>query len=280
MGVREVLRAKLTRAIDEVVARHRSEQTAELRRELEQLKADVRAESDRVIDFVRSVEIRDRRDMFAAEERRAVVESADFVRTSMPSARPFPNPTATLEHGLSLVSGDGMALEFGVYNGSTLKIIAAGCGDRPVYGFDSFEGLPEDWRPGFPAGAFTAGGIPSVPGASMVVGWFSDTLPGFLASHPGPVAFLHIDADLYSSTRTVLDLVGPRLRVGSVIVFDEYFNYPGWADHEHRAWCEHVSRTGLRFTYEAYTLDNEQVVVQVTSLVSDEAVYPEGAPKV
>lgn len=264
MGVREVLRAKLTRAIDEVVARHRAEQTAELRRELEQLKADVRVESDRVIDFVRSVEIRDRRDMFAAEERRAVVESADFVRTSMPSARPFLNPTATLEHGLSLVSGDGMALEFGVYNGATLKIIAAGCGDRPVYGFDSFEGLPEDWRPGFPAGAFTAGGVPSVPGASMVVGWFSGTLPGFLASHPEPVAFLHIDADLYSSTRTVLDLVGPRLRVGSVIVFDEYFNYPGWADHEHRAWCEHVSRTGLRFTYEAYTLDNEQVVVRVT----------------
>lgn len=264
MGVRDVLRAKLTHAVDEVVARHRAEQADELRRELEQLRAELRRESERVVDFVRSVEIRDRRDMFAAEERRAVVESAAFVRTEMVSARSFPNPTATLEHGLSLMAGDGMALEFGVYNGSTLKIIAADCPDRKVFGFDSFAGLPEDWRPGFPAGAFTAGGVPEVAGAEMVVGWFSDTLPGFLAENPEPVDFLHVDADLYSSTRTVFDLVGPRLRPGSVIVFDEYFNYPGWADHEHRAWSEHVARTGLSFRYEAYTLDNEQVVVRIT----------------
>lgn len=264
MGIRHALRAKFTRAVDEVVERHHAAQRAQLRREFDALRADLRAESDRVIAFVRDVEVRDRRDLFAAEERVAVAESAAFVRVEMPTARPFRSPTATLEHGLSLAPTDGMALEFGVYTGSTLKVIAAARAGGPVYGFDSFAGLPEHWRPGFPEGAFHAPEPPDVPGAELVVGLFADTLPRFLETHPGPVGFVHVDCDLYSSTRTVLDLVGPRLSPGAVIVFDEYLNYPGWPEHEHRAWREYVTRTGTRFGYEAYTLDNEQVVVRVT----------------
>jgi hypothetical protein len=59
--------------------------------------------------------------------------------------------------------------------------------------------------------------------------------------------------------------VGPRLRPGSIVVFDEYFNYPGWEEHEHRAWMEYVELEGLRFGYEGYTVDHEQVVVRVTA---------------
>lgn len=163
-----------------------------------------------------------------------------------------------------------MALEFGVYPGSTLQTIAKAREGRGVYGFDSFEGLPEHWRAGFPAGTFGGDmlrdGVPQVPGAELVVGWFSDTLPTFLAEHPGPVAFLHVDADLYSSTRTIFEHVGPRLQVGSVIVFDEFFNYAGWEDGEYRAWLEFIAETGWRFDYEAYTVDNEQVAVRLTDV--------------
>ena len=59
---------------------------------------------------------------------------------------------------------------------------------------------------------------------------------------------------------------GPRLRPGSVIVFDEYFNYPGWREHEYRAWQEYVAASGARFEYEAYTSGNEQVVVRITDV--------------
>lgn len=97
-----------------------------------------------------------------------------------------------------------------------------------------------------------------------MVGWFDDTLPGFVAEHPGPVSFLHVDGDLYSSTKTIFDLVGPRLRVGSVIIFDEFFNYPGWEKHEFRAWEEFLASSGTEFTYEAYTMNNEQVVARIT----------------
>nr|WP_232807281.1 class I SAM-dependent methyltransferase [Geodermatophilus chilensis] len=76
-------------------------------------------------------------------------------------------------------------------------------------------------------------------------------MPRFLAEHRGPVSFLHVDANLYSSARTVLAHVGPRLRPGTVILFDEYFNYAGWEEHEHRAWREFVAGSGMRFRYAA-----------------------------
>jgi hypothetical protein len=132
-----------------------------------------------------------------------------------------------------------------------------------VYGFDSFEGLPEHWRQGFAAGTFATAELPEVPGAELVVGLFDQTLPGFLAEHPEPVAFLHVDADLYSSTVTVLRALAPRLQAGTVIVFDEYFNFPGWVEHEHRAWQEFVADTGLEFEYLGFTADDEQLSVRL-----------------
>lgn len=270
MGLRGALRAKLTRAVDEIVAARHDDDVADLRKELDSLRTQigelVRSGADQVIAEVRAADVRSRRDLAAAGERDAVSSSARFMRTEMPDAVALPSPAATLDHALSLAPAGGMALEFGVYTGGTLSAIARARPAGAVYGFDSFAGLPETWRAGFREGSFgDVAGPPQVSGAQVVVGLFADTLPGFLAAHPGPVDLLHVDADLYSSTATVLDLVGPRLRPGSVIVFDEYFNYPGWEQHEARAWREHVAATpGRTFRFEAYTADNEQVVVRLT----------------
>jgi hypothetical protein len=272
--LRRSLRDKVSRAVEEAVGRHFAEQSAkldELSREVAELRQQLPAETggqadrviERVIEHIGHVEHRARRDLLFAGEAEAAQRSAAFVRDHMTAARAFPSPHSTLEHALTLAPEGGLALEFGVYSGTTLKIIAAARGGESVYGFDSFEGLPETWRSGYPAGTFDMEGLPDVPGAELIVGWFDDVLPGFLDAHPGPVDLLHVDCDLYSSTKTVLDLVGPRLRPGSIVVFDEYFNYSGWQEHEHRAWLEHVEKTGLRFEYRAYTIDHEQVVVQV-----------------
>lgn len=237
----------------------------------------VTPEIDRVVGAVREFELRSRRDLFAAGEREATGSSALFVRKEMTNASLLHDPIATLEHGLSLAPSHGMALEFGVYSGKTLRVIAENRPAGGVYGFDSFEGLPEAWRPGFPAGTFGTGmltGIPQVTGAELVIGWFHDTLPEFLAQHPEPVAFLHLDADLYSSTKTVLEQVGPRLFPGSVVVFDEFFNYPGWQDGEFRAWQEFVAASGWQFSYEAFTVDNEQVVVRLNNAAPPIAATP------
>jgi hypothetical protein len=174
------------------------------------------------------------------------------------------HPHRTLRDALRAAPAEGLALEFGVATGTTLQIIAE---ERPggVYGFDSFAGLPEHWRLGYDEGEF-AEQPPRVEGAELVVGMFEHTLPGFLAEHPGPVAFVHVDCDLYSSTLTVLQQLSPRFVEGTVVLFDEYFNFPGWEEHEHRAWREHVARTGLGFEYAGLTMDDEQVWVRVTNV--------------
>jgi len=211
------------------------------------------------------VEFRARRDLLAAGERAAALSSARFAHRVMPTAREFYDPVSTLVYALEIAPQGGMALEFGVFEGRSLAVIADARKGREVYGFDSFQGLPEDYRPHVRQGAFAVDRLPQVEGAELVAGWFDDTLPAFLETHPGPVDFLHVDGDLYSSAVTVLALVGPRLLAGSVIIFDEFFNWPGWEDDgEFRAWEEYLERTGTKVEYEAYTSNNEQVVVRIT----------------
>ncbi|MDN5917759.1 MAG: class I SAM-dependent methyltransferase [Pseudonocardia sp.] len=258
------------RLVDEVLARHTAAQTAALRTELAALRDTfehrLRHEVDRAIAEVQAAEVRDRRDMIAAGEREAVLTSARFARELMADAAMLAAPPETLAHALARAPTGGLALEFGVYTGGTLRAIAECRGDGRVYGFDSFTGLPEPWRSGFGTGAFDdVDGLPEVPGAELVVGLFSDTLHEFLQAHPGPVDFLHVDSDLYSSAVTVLDAVGPRLRPGSVVLFDEFLNFPDWEQHEARAWWEYADKHGLGYSYLCYTLNNEQVAVRVES---------------
>jgi predicted O-methyltransferase YrrM len=136
--------------------------------------------------------------------------------------------------------------------------------DSEVHGFDTFEGIPEDWH-ATRAGAYsTHGALPHAP-ANVVfhVGRFSETLPAFLAAHPGPIRFMNVDCDLYSSTKDVLDAVADRLRPGSVLVFDEYVMNPHWQQDEWRAWQEAVQRHGWRYRYIGISLASQQAVVQL-----------------
>ena len=250
--------------VDEIITAHHRELEATLAARHDECKAALTLEVNRAIEALHEVEFRSRRDLLVAGEREAAASSERFAREAMPTATTFDHPIATLEHTLSRAPAEGMILEFGVATGRTLTVLAAARGNRQVFGFDSFQGLPEDWRPNIPAGTFKTPALPDIPGAELVVGLFEDTLPYVLAGHGGPVAFLHLDADLYSSTVTVLQHVGPRLQPGSVIVFDEYFNYPGWEQHEHRAWQEFVAESAIEFQYIAYTCNNEQVALMIT----------------
>jgi hypothetical protein len=142
--------------------------------------------------------------------------------------------------------GEGAFLEFGVATGTTIKVIAAACG-KPVVGFDSFQGLPEDWRYGVKRGAF-AGKVPEVPeGVTLKIGLIENTLPAFLETIPDKrIAFIHIDTDLYTPAKLILSLCKPYMHK-TVIVFDEFFNYPGWCDHEHMAFNEFQNETRAMF---------------------------------
>jgi hypothetical protein len=241
---------------------------AALRDEVRGLHDRVNAMDAGLHNHMKAWERRTRRDLLTGVEQEAMRTSAAFLRDEFGPAEHYFDKYDSLREALARAPEEGLFLEFGVASGSTLKVIVEKAPAGTVHGFDSFEGLPEDWRPGFPAGAFATDTLPDVPGAELVVGWFDDTLPGFLEQHTGPVAFLHLDADLYTSTRTVLTALAPRLRVGTVIMFDEYFNFPGWEEHEHRAWTEFVAEHDLRFEYLGYTADDEQVAVRLLTAPS------------
>jgi hypothetical protein len=139
--------------------------------------------------------------------------------------------------------------------------------DVTWYGFDSFLGLPEAWTLGAKAGAFsTHGRVPAVrDNVKLVAGFFEDTLPAFVAAHGAErVCVLHIDADLYSSTKTIFENLKGTLVPGSVIIFDELINYPGWQEGEYRAFMEYVAENYVAFEYIAYARTGSQVAVKLT----------------
>lgn len=195
-----------------------------------------------------------------------MLAAADFVMERMPDALFCSTKLEHLSHAFSKSPSEGLALEFGVYKGTTINHLASRWPKRKFYGFDSFRGLPEAWSGSRHSEVnFDRGGKkPKVlPNVELVEGWFNETLPTFLASHPGPIAFLHIDCDLYSSTKTVLDLTAGRMAPGAVIVFDEFFNYKGYEQHEYKAFFEWVDNYKLGYRFIGYS--GQQVSLVLTS---------------
>ena len=156
--------------------------------------------------------------------------------------------TEVLDHTVGVV-GDtpGLRLEFGVWQGKSIQRCAARFPDQHWYGFDSFEGFPDDGRVDWQK-PFKVIELPDTPeNVTLVKGYFSDTLEPFLKDTPGDLAFVNVDCDIYSSTVdifTALEADG-RLKPGLVIYFDELINYVDYMWNESLALFEMCERTGF-----------------------------------
>jgi hypothetical protein len=138
-------------------------------------------------------------------------------------------------------------LEFGVYRGYSMRLWSRLI-DHPasiLHGFDSFEGIPENWGADTPRGGLSVmGAVPQIadPRVRFFKGWFEDTLKSYsLPDHD--VLIANLDADVYSSTRTVLNYLRDKLKPGDWLYFDEFTVW----DHEFRAFREFVEGSGMRF---------------------------------
>jgi hypothetical protein len=161
-------------------------------------------------------------------------------------------------------------LEFGVFRGKTIKQLRKTLGDEyKIFGFDSFEGLPEEWE-GVNAPNFsTNGSIPNIPRVTFFKGWFKDTIPSYLEIGES-IALLHVDCDLYSSTKTVLAELNHLIVPSTIIVFDEWFynhlNIPANCQHEQKAFYEWVSE--FNRSYELLpVLEDERQAVMITATI-------------
>jgi len=191
--------------------------------------------------------------MLDERARRGAQSTYDFIAREMPAATFHLDQFDMLEQRIDTVI-DGHLLDLGVYKGSSTRRMAKMFPDRRIHGFDSFEGLPEDWSHAA-KGTFgdVKGKLPDVPeNVTLYPGWFDATLPVWAVNNPGPIAILRVDCDIYSSTKTIFDVLGDRLRPGSWIMFDELIGYFGFEEHEHKAFVEWNARAGFRYEYVAY----------------------------
>ncbi|MBL8191426.1 MAG: hypothetical protein JNK38_25640 [Acidobacteria bacterium] len=151
----------------------------------------------------------------------------------------------------------GDVLEFGVFTGISLALLAKGHSfddkgmTRRFVGFDSFRGLPPDteqharwqagdcatnhgWHPLLPMGApvtpqvvFDLFAACELPAPLIEAGWYDETIAATIPAKYDKVALLHIDCDLYESTKLTLDGVAPILQDGCLVLFDDWFHYKG-----------------------------------------------------
>jgi hypothetical protein len=157
---------------------------------------------------------------------------------------------------------EGDILEFGVFKGESLRLIAERFPGRRIFGFDSFEGLPEDWWTR-PKGTFQTD-VPRLDHVAMVKGMFADTVPRFVETWSGTAAIVHVDCTLYRSTMDCLLPILPRCPERALIIFDEYYNYPDFAQHEWRAWRE--VRSKCKVTAHCVAYDARRVAFQITAI--------------
>ena len=163
----------------------------------------------------------------------------------------------------SILLEHGLILEFGVRHGTSIRQLASFT-SKMIYGFDSFEGLPEDWHKESKEIYSTKGKIPKVPNhVSLISGWFDKTLPSFLEIHESDIALINIDCDIYSSTKTVLDLLKSHIKKGTIIIFDEYFGNLHWEEDEYKAFKESVNQYHWKYEYLFYSAYTKQAVVQI-----------------
>jgi O-methyltransferase len=173
--------------------------------------------------------------------------ASQLIATLLRERRAFVDVTRMrhlVERATSYTGRSGAFVECGVAKGASLAVLAAYAGERTVWGFDSFEGLPEQTEGDGGDGAMFVGyscsgergeaavadtfamvGVP-MDHVRLVRGWFSDTLPVTRASI-GPIAILRIDADWYEGTRYVLDQLHEQVMPGGTVLVDDYESFAG-----------------------------------------------------
>lgn len=193
------------------------------------------------------------------------LDAWQYLKTQQEGAMPLlvGSGIRIFRHALAHARSDGLVLEFGVYRGKSIRLIAS-LVDGAVHGFDSFQGIPEDWCHEARGSYSTEGLIPEVPDSvTLHAGWFEDSIPPFIEREKGPVRMMNIDCDLYSSTRTVLTQFAGQIGPGTVLVFDEYIGNASWREDEFKAFNEAVAQFGWSYEILCCSFMTRQVAIRI-----------------
>ena len=156
-------------------------------------------------------------------------------------------------------------LEFGVYKGYSTNLFAKCLKNKKIdiHGFDSFQGLKDEWITDEynPPGTFNnKKKQPKVESnVKLISGWIEETLEKFLIENNKNIAFIHFDMDTYNSTNFVLKEIKNRLQKGTIILFDEYYGFPNWQKYEYKALKENIDKENFKYI----AFGNRQACIEI-----------------
>ena len=171
------------------------------------------------------------------------------------------NRWAFFDSMISKCKKDRPFYEFGVFRGISFKYLIKTF--KKGYGFDTFEGLPEDWHQE-KKGTYSADGfIPQIEGGVFIAGRFEDTLPRFFTESRPAASIINFDADLYSSTLCALNYSKPVIDNHTILIFDEFIINENWEQDEYRALNEFCSNNNLNYKVLAISYFSKQAAVRL-----------------
>ncbi len=148
---------------------------------------------------------------------------------------------------------ESLFLEFGVFKGDSINLFAKSLEkiNAQIYGFDSFEGLKNEWMTEEfnPPGTFDLKGKkPKVKSnVKLIDGWVEETIENFFSENAKKIAFVHFDLDTYESTSFVLKSIKKNLQSGTIILFDEFYGFPNWEKYEYKAFIEEIEKEKFKY---------------------------------
>ena len=171
---------------------------------------------------------------------------------------------ALFDRMIALSKKDRPFYEFGVWRGEAFQHLINTF--KKGYGFDTFEGIPEDWHDE-KAGTYSNDGIiPQIKGGEFIVGKFEDTLPEFFAE-PRPMAsVINFDADLYSSTICALNFSKPVIDEQTILIFDEFLINENWEQDEYKALNEFCLNNDYTYEVLAISFYTKQVAMKLIGI--------------
>jgi len=200
-----------------------------------------------------------------------VVDSFNYAKENMKGAYSFLDRFDGL--GLSIKEAKRrfpsrkLVLEFGVYKGGMINYQAGKFPELDFVGFDSFEGLQEQWSGMAPEKTFDLGGrLPRVRrNVGLVKGWFAESGPRWKMANPasGIPLLVHVDCDTYAATVDVLEFCSDYVEHGLVIHFDDYFGFPDWRTGGFKALKEISEKRRWRLTYLSYGTKEVAVLAEM-----------------
>lgn len=154
--------------------------------------------------------------------------------------------------------------EFGVFRGDAFRYLMRTF--RKGFGFDTFEGLPEDWHDERAGSYSSEGDVPEIEGGEFIVGKFEDTLADFFSETRPVASVVNFDADLYSSTICALNGAKSVIDSSTILIFDEFLMNDQWEQDEFRALDEFCTANGYNFEVLAVSFFTKQVAIKLTGI--------------